>query len=112
MLTEGERSSSAAFAVGYESVSQFTREYGRMFGLPPIKDAKAARQKALAARSCVAGGGVACPFACSSPTRLVTLPHSHQLTFPWLTAGFFLACFTGKSGPNGLYARGALNGRV
>src|SRR3546814_17458368 len=80
MLTEGERSSSAAFAVGYESVSQFTREYGRMFGLPPIKDAKAARQKALAACSCEAGGGVACPFACSSPTRIVSLPPSLPLS--------------------------------
>ncbi len=28
----------AAFAVGYESVSQFTREYVRMFGLPPGRD--------------------------------------------------------------------------
>jgi AraC-like DNA-binding protein len=27
---------------GYESVPQFTREYGRMFGLPPGKDIKAA----------------------------------------------------------------------
>ena len=28
----------AAFAVGYESSSQFSREYNRMFGLPPAKD--------------------------------------------------------------------------
>jgi len=28
-----------ALAVGYESTSQFTREYGRLFGLPPAKDA-------------------------------------------------------------------------
>ena len=33
MMAEGVTASSAAFAVGYESVSQFTREYGRMFGL-------------------------------------------------------------------------------
>lgn len=46
MLSEGKSASSAAFAVGYESVSQFTREYGRMFGLPPVRDAKAARSKA------------------------------------------------------------------
>ncbi len=30
--------SNAAFAVGYESVQQFTREYRKMFGLPPGKD--------------------------------------------------------------------------
>ena len=38
--------SRAAFEVGYESVSQFTREYGRLFGLPPAKDARAARDLA------------------------------------------------------------------
>ena len=43
MMSDGASASSAAFAVGYESVSQFTREYGRMFGLPPAKDMKAAR---------------------------------------------------------------------
>ncbi len=43
MLSDGVSSSSAAFAVGYESVPQFTREYGRMFGLPPAKDRQAAR---------------------------------------------------------------------
>lgn len=46
MLSEGAVASSAAFAVGYESVSQFTREYGRMFGLPPVQDLKTARDKA------------------------------------------------------------------
>ena len=40
MMSEGASASSAAFAVGYESVSQFTREYGRMFGVSPVKDAK------------------------------------------------------------------------
>jgi AraC-like DNA-binding protein len=48
MRGEGRSASSAAFAVGYESVPQFTREYGRMFGLPPAKDAEAARQSAEA----------------------------------------------------------------
>jgi AraC-like DNA-binding protein len=43
MMSDGASASSAAFAVGYESVSQFTREYGRMFGLPPVKDLKATR---------------------------------------------------------------------
>jgi AraC-like DNA-binding protein len=49
MLSDGVTSSSAAFAVGYESVSQFTREYGRMFGLPPVRETKAARGNAQAA---------------------------------------------------------------
>jgi AraC-like DNA-binding protein len=43
MLSEGATASSAAFAVGYESVPQFTREYGRMFGLSPVRDTKAVR---------------------------------------------------------------------
>lgn len=45
MLAEGASAGSAAFAVGYESVSQFTREYGRMFGTPPVRDLKAVRDK-------------------------------------------------------------------
>jgi AraC-like DNA-binding protein len=49
MLAEGANSSSAAFAVGYESVPQFTREYRRMFGLPPVRDTEAARNMAVAA---------------------------------------------------------------
>ena len=39
----GASASRAAYAVGYESVPQFTREYGRMFGRPPMADARAAR---------------------------------------------------------------------
>ncbi len=42
MLAEGSNASNAAFSVGYESVQQFTREYGRMFGLPPVRDTAAA----------------------------------------------------------------------
>lgn len=44
MLSEEATPSDAAFAVGYESVSQFTREYRRMFGLPPARETKVARQ--------------------------------------------------------------------
>lgn len=40
MLAEGKSASRAAFDVGYASVPQFTREYARMFGLPPVKDRK------------------------------------------------------------------------
>ncbi|WP_029354137.1 AraC family transcriptional regulator [Bosea sp. 117] len=49
MMAEGAPASRAAFAVGYESVPQFTREYGRLFGLPPVRDVKAARGPAQAA---------------------------------------------------------------
>jgi AraC-like DNA-binding protein len=44
MLDEGFSASNAAFEVGYESVSQFTREYARMFQTPPKRDALRARQ--------------------------------------------------------------------
>ncbi len=49
MLSDGMSASSAAFAVGYESVPQFTREYGRMFGRPPVRDMRSARDRMLAA---------------------------------------------------------------
>jgi len=49
MLAEGVSASSAAYAVGYESVPQFTREYGRLFGRPPVRDTAAARLTARAA---------------------------------------------------------------
>jgi AraC-like DNA-binding protein len=48
MLTEGLDAASAAFEVGYESASQFNREYSRFFGQPPMRDIKA-RQFAGAA---------------------------------------------------------------
>ncbi len=41
MLTERVDASTAAFEVGYESQSQFSREYSRMFGAPPLRDIKA-----------------------------------------------------------------------
>ena len=43
MLAEGETVSDAAYGVGYESVPQFTREYGRMFGQPPARDIRQTR---------------------------------------------------------------------
>ncbi|HLP65943.1 MAG TPA: AraC family transcriptional regulator [Rhizobium sp.] len=49
MVSEGQSASSAAFSVGYESVSQFTREYGRMFGRPPARDAESVRKQSEAA---------------------------------------------------------------
>lgn len=38
MLDEGKNATEAAFDVGYESLSQFTREYRKMFGHPPSED--------------------------------------------------------------------------
>jgi AraC-like DNA-binding protein len=49
MLSDGVTASNAAYAVGYESVPQFTREYGRMFGAPPVQDIRQARDRLQAA---------------------------------------------------------------
>jgi AraC-like DNA-binding protein len=38
MLSEGLDAASAGFRVGYESPSQFSREYRRLFGQPPQRD--------------------------------------------------------------------------
>jgi AraC-like DNA-binding protein len=43
MLIEGIDAASAAFEVGYESPSQFNREYKRLFGQPPMRDIKSRR---------------------------------------------------------------------
>jgi len=43
MLTENVQSSDAAFRVGYESPSQFSREYARMYGRPPMLDVQELR---------------------------------------------------------------------
>lgn len=45
MLADGAAIAVAAYRVGYESVSQFTREYGRMFGMPPARDIRQARAR-------------------------------------------------------------------
>lgn len=44
MLTEHLDAGTAAFRVGYESPSQFSREYSRLFGAPPLRDIKALGQ--------------------------------------------------------------------
>ncbi|MDF2812083.1 MAG: AraC family transcriptional regulator [Microvirga sp.] len=38
LLFERCDAAAVAFSVGYESASQFSREYARMFGLPPVWD--------------------------------------------------------------------------
>ena len=51
MLAERMDAASAAFQVGYESPSQFSREYNRLFGAPPLKDITGLRQMTAAAGS-------------------------------------------------------------
>ena len=43
MLMEDMRAASAALSVGYESVTQFSREYKRLFGEPPHRDIRRKR---------------------------------------------------------------------
>jgi transcriptional regulator GlxA family with amidase domain len=46
MLTNHMDAASAAFAVGYESASQFSREYRRFFGQSPVRDIRSLRAAA------------------------------------------------------------------
>jgi len=43
MIQDGCTASAAAYAVGYESAPQFSREYKRLFGVSPGQDARLAR---------------------------------------------------------------------
>jgi AraC-like DNA-binding protein len=45
MLAEELDAASAAYQVGYESPSQFNREYKRFFGQPPMRDIQASRAR-------------------------------------------------------------------
>jgi AraC-like DNA-binding protein len=47
MLAEHMDAGAAAFEVGYESPSQFSREYSRQFGAPPLRDIINLRQQAV-----------------------------------------------------------------
>ena len=44
LIHEGYNSSTAAKAVGYESASQFSREFKRQFGVPPMEEIGRLRQ--------------------------------------------------------------------
>jgi AraC-like DNA-binding protein len=48
MLLNGLDAASAAFEVGYESASQFNREYSRFFGQPPMRDVQSLRSPGAA----------------------------------------------------------------
>lgn len=47
LLAENADAASTAYRVGYQSVSQFSREYARMFGAPPIRDVEGIRGLAM-----------------------------------------------------------------
>ncbi len=49
MIADGANAMNAAYRVGYESASQFSREYARMFGTPPKRDAAEMRALPLPA---------------------------------------------------------------
>ena len=46
LLGEQLSAANAAFRVGYEDASHFSREYKRLFGLPPLQDAERLREVA------------------------------------------------------------------
>ena len=58
MLIDGLDAASAAFEVGYESASQFNREYSRLFGQLPLRDIRTLRLPGAAALDAAANGNV------------------------------------------------------
>lgn len=51
MLSSRTQVAEAAYAVGYESPTQFVREYKRQFGLPPLRDIRERRRRIAAGES-------------------------------------------------------------
>jgi len=47
MLSDDAGVALAAHAVGYESSSQFSREYSRLFGTPPLRDKQRWKEESL-----------------------------------------------------------------
>ncbi|WP_431258695.1 AraC family transcriptional regulator [Roseateles chitinivorans] len=56
LVAAGQNVTAVAYEVGYESPTQFSREYGRAFGLPPAKDAL---RLAAAIKQRAQAGGIA-----------------------------------------------------
>lgn len=48
LMTDAPGAASVGFAVGYDSPSQFNREYARLFGAPPGRDLARLRRAATA----------------------------------------------------------------
>jgi AraC-like DNA-binding protein len=57
MLGEGLDAGQAAFRVGYESPSQLSREYRRLFGAPPRRDVAALKVETQPMNSSGSPGG-------------------------------------------------------
>ena len=55
LVSGGMDAASASFAVGYSSPQQFSREYARMFGAPPQRDAARLRSQVNAPTAAAAG---------------------------------------------------------
>ena len=49
MVDGGETAEASAFKVGYKSASHFSREYSRMFGDSPLRDAAKVRSTVIRA---------------------------------------------------------------
>jgi len=47
MLAEDLDAAGAGYRVGYSDASHFTREYKRLFGAPPMRDAERLREGAM-----------------------------------------------------------------
>jgi len=71
MLMDGIDATSAAYEVGYESVSQFSREYSRFFGQPPMRDIKTLRDAKVAAINPLSAESLVDP----TPDALTCLKH-------------------------------------
>jgi AraC-like DNA-binding protein len=50
MLAEHLDAATSAFQIGYESPSQFSRKYRRLFGAPPLRDITNLRRLAAGER--------------------------------------------------------------